>query len=379
MSSARKASPFPGIFMTRPHFHPRSLVEQISEWLHRQIRDGIWKEFLPSERVLVERLGASRPVVRRAIHRLAAEGILEIKPGTPARVVAQVKRSSKTGRGKRVVLLYGDDAASSISLWPMMAIDALRKTLYGNGYQFDIIPDERLRRRRSVSYLDRLVEQHPAEFWILASMSAEVLRWFQRRGLQAVVMGSSFPGIDFLSVNDDLQGTSRHAAGVFLSLGHERVVYLQRRTGSAGEIIEENGFLEAFAPHPHLAPKVVRHDGSVGQVRQRLARIFGAAAPPTAMLVSHAMDLLVVHDWLLEQRIAVPGQVSLISFQWEPYLERINPLPAWYYSDPLLHARHLARRIIQNRRDTESVRLAPVFFRNASVAPPPGRLLPRKA
>lgn len=358
--------------MNRPHFHPRSLVEQIAEWLRQQICDGSWTEALPSERTLCERLSASRPIVRRAIHRLAEEGVVQLVPGSPARVAAPSHQLPKGGKGRRVALLYGE-ASDGVELWPMMAIDALRKTLYDHGFQFDLIPDEQLRKRRSMTYLDRLLEQHPADFWVLAGMSAEVLHWFRRKSLPAVVMGSSFPGIEFPSVNDDLQGTSRHAAGVFISLGHERVIHLVRQVGSAGEIIEEIGFLEAFQRHPHLSPQVIKHDGEVTQIRSRMKRLFTSSAPPTAMLVSHAMDLLVVHDWLQAHRIAVPETVSLISFQWGSFLERINPLPAWYFSDPLLHARHLARRILQNRRDVKSVRLAPVFFRNASVAPPPGQ------
>jgi len=83
------------------------------------------------------------------------------------------------------------------------------------------------------------------------------------------------------------------------------------------------------------------------------------------------MDTLVVMTWFLEHGIRVPGEVSVISFQWESFLERVRPRPAWYRTDPAIHAIKLCRCLTRADQDCQGLSLIfPKFFKNDALARP---------
>lgn len=65
------------------------LSREVARRLGQTIREGRFlpEQRLPSERRLSEELGVSRPVVREALGTLAAQGFIEIRPGSGAFVV----------------------------------------------------------------------------------------------------------------------------------------------------------------------------------------------------------------------------------------------------------------------------------------------------
>lgn len=73
---------------------PSSLVEQVCTRLARQLRDemesGDGK--LPPERLMAERLGVSRTVLREATKRLELQGLLEIRHGSGIRAVNRLHK-----------------------------------------------------------------------------------------------------------------------------------------------------------------------------------------------------------------------------------------------------------------------------------------------
>lgn len=73
---------------------PGSLVERVCQQLAEIIRGGNADEerWLPGERLLAEKLGVSRTVVREATKRLEQQGMLEIQHGTGIKVVDKLHR-----------------------------------------------------------------------------------------------------------------------------------------------------------------------------------------------------------------------------------------------------------------------------------------------
>ncbi len=68
---------------------PSSLVEEVCERLSETIRNTPEEEdfWLPPERVLAEKLGVSRTVVREATKRLEQRGMLDVQHGTGTKVI----------------------------------------------------------------------------------------------------------------------------------------------------------------------------------------------------------------------------------------------------------------------------------------------------
>lgn len=340
------------------------------ENLAEAIRSGRLSGRLPSERVLCDMLKASRPVVRRAMHTLRDEGILKITTGRPAEIIGPTRRVSVHGDKKRVALLF-IQPANSISQWSLMAVDEIRRGLSARGYQFELVVEPKASRGQPGKILPAVLARYSAHHWILAGASAAVQEWFREQPLNTITMGNAFPVTDLPFVNDDLRGVTRHAASVFLGLGHRRVAFLMRERGGAGEADEEAGFQEAFRSEREVTSLVLKHSGTVEQIRQRLRRAFSKQSKTTALLVSHAEDTLVALNWFWENGIRLPKDVSLISYQWESYLERLRPLPAWYYTDPKAHAKKLCRLIFNPPQDRKSPRLhIPIFYKNETLGPP---------
>ena len=71
------------------------LYEQVSERLEQRIRDqdiGPGEE-LPSERELMREFGVGRPAIREALFHLQKMGLVELKAGARAKVVAPDARA----------------------------------------------------------------------------------------------------------------------------------------------------------------------------------------------------------------------------------------------------------------------------------------------
>jgi len=358
-------------------FHRLSLAQQIAARVREAIGAGEFAGFLPPERGLCERYRASRPVVRQAIGLLQEEGWVERRPRQCARILRASPPDREVSRPARAALLLGEPGAE-LSRWQLLLIDALREELLSRGVALEVAMEPGL---AAVGSPERRLERLCADFaarkvdrWVLGGVSQAVQQWFFRRGMHAAVMGNAFPGVGLPFVNDDLRGTTRHAAGVFLGAGHRRIGYLLRRREWAGENDEAQGFLSAFASggDSGATGRLLRHSGSVAAIRERLERSLSGPAAISALLVSHAEDLLVVMNWCLERGMQIPCDLSLISYQWESYLERLRPGPACYHSDPGEHARKLSRLLLRPLPAARSpLPVIPRFHRNGTVARAP--------
>src|SRR5574337_1559670 len=79
-----------------PVARPSRLSDVVAADLEAWLRDGAWVAGaqLPSEKVLAERFGVSRAVVREAVSRLKADGWVESRQGAGAFVAHQPGRGS---------------------------------------------------------------------------------------------------------------------------------------------------------------------------------------------------------------------------------------------------------------------------------------------
>ena len=75
---------------------PRTLAQEVMETMEREIRQGIYQpgEKLPTEPEVMARQGVSRTVVREAMSRLQAAGLVEIRHGVGSFVLAPVVSSA---------------------------------------------------------------------------------------------------------------------------------------------------------------------------------------------------------------------------------------------------------------------------------------------
>ncbi|MAB97084.1 MAG: GntR family transcriptional regulator [Pseudomonadaceae bacterium] len=106
--------------LPRPHRKYRSLAQELVAGLSQQIRDGEIKrgDKLPTEAVLMDENGVSRTVVREALSRMQANGLVETCHGVGTFVL-----NTPSPSGLRI------DPATIVSLRDMLAVLELRNGL----------------------------------------------------------------------------------------------------------------------------------------------------------------------------------------------------------------------------------------------------------
>jgi DNA-binding LacI/PurR family transcriptional regulator len=351
--------------------HRPSLAEQTAETLRAALQQGLWLERMPGERELSRQLNVSRPTLRLALDQLRCQGWLKNVPGKSRVIVRQA--GEKVASRSQVVGLLTPLPLQEVPPFALCWMDKLRESLAAAGLQLEIHSGRRWYSRRPEKDLAALTHQMPAAAWVLFVASERMQRWFAESELLGVLSGSCHAGVELPSVDFDYRAICRHAAGQFLLRGHRRIALLLQASGAAGDRDSEVGFLEAFQSKvgAAAAPIIDYHDGTPESIRQRLDVLRGHKIPPTAYLVGRSMPALMVASELMRRGVRVPRDAAVIARDSDHFLEYFSPALARYRADPEVHARRLARLVIQLAHGAAQrprhVRIMPQFLNGESL------------
>lgn len=354
----------------------QSISAQVAESLRAAVSAGDWKEILPGERQLAERLNVSRKTIRRALGMLRAEGLIRTERSRASSLVSARKKRG-AGPIRRIALLLPEPiegARPFTVLW----VNRLMALLHESGMQLEVVSGSKYFGSRSGRSLSRLVRAHPARCWILARSHRALQEWFAENAIPAVVAGSTHPGINLPSVDIDHRALCRHAAAAFLREGHRRLVLFLEKAGHGGDEHSEQGFREGLASHhDELKPLICRPAKGPASVTRELRRLQQLPSPPTGFLLSNSFSYLTALSYFASIGLRVPQDVSLISRDEEPFLSHLVPAPTRYSTPPAKFAaalHHTIMRVIENRATTPiDVRIMPDFIKGGSAAQPARR------
>jgi DNA-binding LacI/PurR family transcriptional regulator len=345
-----------------------SLVAQTATILRESIQAGVWKDFLPGEHELCERLQVSRVTLRAALVQLGREGWFKGQQGRRREIVQKRVSKSSTPPSDRVVLL------SPVTLEQMPAtalfwVDALRDHLATAGYRLEFHASQASSSQHPGHALESLVHRFRPAGWVLYLSTAPMQEWFSERGLPCVITGSRHHHVQISSVDIDYGATCAHAVGLLASKKRRRLALLMPRSGHAGNLESERGFTEAAAK---LKAGGVHHDGSVTGICRALDNLLRGENPVTGILVAKPAHVVTAMTHLLRSGVKVPKDVSLISRDDDPLLEHLVPAVTRYHTDPALFARKLSRLVVDLvrngvRRHHDS-RLMPTLVRGETLA-----------
>lgn len=313
----------------------QTLVSQLVTLLRREVAAGTWHEWLPNERRLSDTFQVSRNTLRRALHELAREGVIEARHGAGNRIVARSASAAKpVGRSREVAIVSPEPIERlrpSFTLW----IDQLRVLCAARGYQLQIVHSRQMARANPARGLQKLLRQQPPGCSILILASKAAQRWFESNRIPCVVAGTVHVGVDLPYCAQDHRVMARDAARRFAALGHRRIAILTRRSGLAADVESEMGFVEATARRgAPVEALITRHDDTVAGVSQQVRALMAQTPRPTGLLVTNAHYHLTVSTCLQQLGWRVPQDVSLISRTDDPFLNYLSPTAARYAIRP---------------------------------------------
>lgn len=324
-----------------------SLVAQTAAILGDRIQAGEWRKWLPGEHELCAQLRVSRMTLRRALQQLQRAGLVRSSQGKPREIVIR-RRAPAPRLSGRVVLL------TQVPMHFRLPLDAfwvneLRKVLAEAGYHLEVLANRALYGRGFATGLARLREQLQPAGWVLTNSTREMQRWFSRRRLPCIIVGSRHPGVELPFVDKAFRAICRHAAGVFLARGHRRLALLNPASGFAGDLESEEGFREGAAQthRADIQARVVRHDDTVANICRQLDEMMRRPDAPTALLVSRAAYVLTVMGHLMRRGLRLPQDVALIARDHEPFLDSMVPSVARYVQSSQIMAHRICSAVLE--------------------------------
>jgi hypothetical protein len=327
-----------------------TLAEQAAACIRQGLRINRWQGILPSESELCRELGVSRGTLRTALAALFAENLLS--PGGRGGRHAIV---AKTGGRKPKFPVLAGNLVRVLSPQPRFVVagqtqiifQTISETLGRAGLHFEFEHHPGLwDLRHPDSALRKITTQPNTVGWVLYRSTQPVQEWFASSGIPAVVLGGMFPGIALSHAEFDLVAASRHAAGVFASRGHRRMVFLTVEKATAGDIACAREFAAASAASGGHA-EVVVYDDTVPDLCRKLDSLLLAQPVPTAFLVAVPNHVPATIGHLTRRGFPVPRAAAVISRMDARLLVESIPSIARYQVDPERLGRGLARLILK--------------------------------
>jgi DNA-binding LacI/PurR family transcriptional regulator len=354
-----------------------SLVAQTVAILRNHLRAGVWKEYLPGEHDLCERLQISRVTLRAALDQLQREKWIRAGQGRRRQIVAH--RIPRPARSQsNVVVLLSPVSILTLPTSALFWVDALREHLAAAGYRLEFHTSQACYTEHPGRAIETMVQQLNAAAWVLYLSTEALQRAFSDRGLPCVIAGSPHPSVELSSVDIDYAATCRHAAGMLAARGRRRIALLMPRSGQAGNLQSERAFQEAGESlrASGVETLIVHHDGTPEGVCRRLDALLEVAKPVDGLLVAKPAHVVTAVSHLLRKGVKIPQQVALISRDNDPFLESLVPAVARYERNPTLFARKVLRLVLdlvrEGVRPRHNFRLMPTLVSGETLGPKVG-------
>jgi hypothetical protein len=327
---------------------PVSLTDQAADFIRKGLLQNRWTGTLPTEADLCKELGISRGTLRRALAALFAEGGL-VPGGRGGRhgIGARPKISKESLHllNSDVVRLLSPQPRYIITDQTQLIFHTMAEILGRSGLRFEFEFRKSLAQlRRPASLLRKTTSGPRTAAWVLYRSTHAVQEWFARSKLPAFVLGGVYSEIPLPNAEFDHDASCRHAAGIFASRGHRRMVFLSVENATAGDKSSARSFMAAAAA-AGVDAEVAIHDDTVPGLCRVLDGLLLSHEPPTAFLVGFSNHVYATIGHLRRRGVSVPGAAAVISRMDSLHLAESIPTIARYKMDCERLARTAARAI----------------------------------
>ncbi|MBL9191290.1 MAG: substrate-binding domain-containing protein [Opitutaceae bacterium] len=345
----------------------QSLVVQTEAALLQRIQSGQWEKFLPGERMLSEQFRVSRWTLREALARLEHSGAIRIAQGKACEIMRSNLPQPVRQGPRRVALLFPGPLWRE-RVFPALWIDELRIVLNREDTELLIVACPKAYGASPARTLENLCRKHAGYEWVLCASTRAMQEWFERRAMPTCVAGSHHEGIGLPTVEIASPEIGVHVGHTLLGLGHRRIVYFQARSPAAGHAQLERNLATTIA-RSNQATLTVREVGrDPVEISNTVDQVLRMDPRPTALVTCNAAIALTVFTQVIGRGVKVPQEISLVSAEWEPYMDLLVPKVSYYIVSPAKLANKLAQALRAPRSDRPLIRLLPEFVKGRSLA-----------
>ncbi len=171
--------------------------------------------------------------------------------------------------------------------------------------------------------LINLLLSHKVEGIIVAPVGTQSEHLIQTyiSGTPLVIVDRSFPEIDLPSICSDNYQGGFEAVNYLILMGHKKIVCIQGIPESFPNKERVHGFIDALRNNkiPFNQSMIVGKDFSLENGYKQTRMVFSLKDPPTAIFALSNLISLGVLQAIKEIGLMIPDDVSLISFDEQPY------------------------------------------------------------
>ncbi len=348
-----------------------SVREQTAEHLRRGIQEGRWSGRLPGVVRLAKECDVSTSVLRGALQKLEAEGVITAGGLGRCRRIVPPEQGGAPLRPLRVGLLLHDSINDTDPiLWE------IQRDLEAAGHIVTIPKKSQIELNYKVSSIICMVTETAADAWIICAGSRELLEWFAGQSIPSIALYGRSGGLALARAGPDKVPAYLDATRQLIALGHRRIVLITlagRRKPIPGAI--ERMVLEEIRAHgigtgPYNLPDWEETPEGFNALLENLFR----TTPPTALIIDETQKLIAAMQFLARRHIDVPGQVSLVSPDFDKELSWCHPTIAHMEWNTGQIIRRIVRWVAAVRNgnpDRETINFPATFVPGGSIGPAP--------
>jgi len=354
------------------NFRPLQIADQAAEALREAIRNGVLRTDLPGEHQLARQLGISPPTIHKAFKTLVNEGLISIRHGRRARILAKPRRLETVP----TVCVIAPRSRSSLALGENPMLQALRIRLMARGIRWDEIFDAKLSGWRPDQRLRAMVAKRPGVCWLLVQGTAALQRWFEKSGHPSLVLGSCYPGALLPSMDLDYRALGWHAAGMICRYQHRHVALVLRDRPLPGDVACREGLSAYLLRVEGRSSLTVLTAGSNAlDLQSKLEHLLSRQPRPTVIVTSEPEHTQTLLMFLSRRGLSIPRDMSVVSTDSHPLFEMGFPELTRYRrpsESQLLRTIRMVQNLLAGQSaPAKPLLITPTFVPGKTLAPPP--------
>ena len=346
-----------------------SAHEQVAAYLRQQIARGIWKKTMPGSSRLCRELGVGRMTIESALRLLEQEGML-LPQGAGKKRLIQAPESLEMPSLKVEILLYSpEDEKLDYHV-------SIRHQLMNAGHHASFSTKTLSEMKMDISKVSRYVANSSADAWIVISGSREILNWFAEHNIPAFALAGRRRGSGLPSAGPDKIPPLRDSVRRLVELGHSRIVLLTpdtRRKPAPGNF--ERAFLDELSNQGiQHGPYNLPDWEETGEGLRKILDSLFQHTPPTALIIVESFTFIATMQYLAQQGITAPRDISLIcddpgpQFRWcEPTVSHFH----WESAPIARRAVQWAGNVAQGKKDVRESFNKATFVEGGTIGPVP--------